>query len=94
MFREPMPTGSERSSRRSGSGRISLLVALPLAKLETASLVTKLRDIGTEPTGVTIYHNPNCGTSRNTLALIRNAGIDQPSSNISKHRHRAPNWSV
>jgi arsenate reductase len=25
---------------------------------------------------VTIYHNPNCGTSRNTLALIRNAGIE------------------
>ena len=24
---------------------------------------------------VTIYHNPNCGTSRNTLAMIRNAGI-------------------
>jgi len=25
---------------------------------------------------VTIYHNPNCGTSRNTLALIRHAGIE------------------
>ena len=24
---------------------------------------------------VTIYHNPNCGTSRNTLALIQNAGL-------------------
>jgi arsenate reductase len=24
---------------------------------------------------VTIYHNPACGTSRNTLAMIRNAGI-------------------
>lgn len=24
---------------------------------------------------VTIYHNPNCGTSRNTLGMIRNAGI-------------------
>jgi arsenate reductase (glutaredoxin) len=23
---------------------------------------------------VTIYHNPNCGTSRNVLALIRNSG--------------------
>lgn len=23
---------------------------------------------------VTIYHNPQCGTSRNTLALIRNSG--------------------
>jgi len=27
-------------------------------------------------TPVTIYHNPECGTSRNTLALIRNAGIE------------------
>ncbi len=25
---------------------------------------------------VTIYHNPECGTSRNTLGLIRNAGIE------------------
>jgi arsenate reductase len=25
---------------------------------------------------VIIYHNPKCGTSRNTLALIRNAGIE------------------
>ena len=25
---------------------------------------------------VIIYHNPECGTSRNTLALIRNAGIE------------------
>jgi len=25
---------------------------------------------------VVIYHNPACGTSRNTLAIIRNAGIE------------------
>jgi len=25
---------------------------------------------------VTIYHNPECGTSRNTQALIRHAGIE------------------
>ena len=25
---------------------------------------------------ITIYHNPNCGTSRNVLGLIRNAGIE------------------
>ena len=25
---------------------------------------------------VAIYHNPKCGTSRNTLALIRNAGVE------------------
>jgi arsenate reductase len=25
---------------------------------------------------VIIFHNPNCGTSRNTLALIRNSGVE------------------
>ncbi len=25
---------------------------------------------------VVIYHNPGCGTSRNTLALIHNAGVE------------------
>ncbi|KQM77516.1 arsenate reductase [Sphingomonas sp. Leaf22] len=25
---------------------------------------------------IVIYHNPECGTSRNTLGLIRNAGIE------------------
>ena len=25
---------------------------------------------------ITIYHNPNCGTSRNVLALIRNSGVE------------------
>ena len=28
------------------------------------------------PTSITIYHNPQCGTSRNTLAMIRNSGIE------------------
>ncbi len=28
-----------------------------------------------DPVEVTIYHNPNCGTSRNVLGLIREAGI-------------------
>jgi arsenate reductase len=27
-------------------------------------------------TDITIYHNPKCGTSRNTLALIRHAGLE------------------
>ena len=27
-------------------------------------------------TQITIYHNPACGTSRNTLALIRNSGVE------------------
>lgn len=27
-------------------------------------------------TGVTIWHNPKCGTSRNTLAMIRATGVE------------------
>ena len=30
----------------------------------------------TSPIDIIAYHNPDCGTSRNTLALIRNAGIE------------------
>ena len=26
--------------------------------------------------GVTVYHNPACGTSRNVLGLIRNSGVE------------------
>ena len=28
------------------------------------------------PADIVIYHNPDCDTSRNTLAMIRNAGIE------------------
>jgi arsenate reductase (glutaredoxin) len=31
---------------------------------------------GTTTTDLVIYHNPACATSRNTLALIRHAGIE------------------
>jgi arsenate reductase len=31
---------------------------------------------GAKAMDVIIYHNPKCGTSRNTLGLIRNAGIE------------------
>jgi arsenate reductase len=34
---------------------------------------------------VTIYHNPGCGTSRNTLALIRNAGVEPTVIEYLKH---------
>lgn len=30
----------------------------------------------TPMTDITIYHNPRCGTSRNTLAMIRNSGAE------------------
>jgi len=34
---------------------------------------------------VTIYHNPDCGTSRNTLGLICNAGIEPVIIEYLKH---------
>jgi arsenate reductase (glutaredoxin) len=34
---------------------------------------------------VTIYHNPNCGTSRNTLELIRKSGIEPEVVEYLKH---------
>jgi len=34
---------------------------------------------------VTIYHNPNCGTSRNVLALLREKGLDPTVVEYLKH---------
>lgn len=34
---------------------------------------------------ITIYHNPACGTSRNTLALIRNTGVEPNVIEYLKH---------
>lgn len=36
---------------------------------------------------VTIYHNPDCGTSRNALALIRHAGIEPE---VIEYLHNPP----
>lgn len=32
--------------------------------------------MGDNMSNITIYHNPNCGTSRNVLAMIRNSGVE------------------
>lgn len=40
---------------------------------------------------VTIYHNPKCGTSRNTLALIRHLGIEPT---IIHYLEQPPNEAV
>jgi arsenate reductase len=34
---------------------------------------------------ITIYHNPNCGTSRNTLAMIRQSGEEPVVTEYLKH---------
>jgi arsenate reductase len=36
-------------------------------------------------TAITIYHNPQCGTSRNVLALIRNSGVEPEIIEYLKH---------
>lgn len=36
-------------------------------------IIRRLEDMTMD---ATIYHNPDCGTSRNTLAMIRNAGVE------------------
>jgi arsenate reductase len=40
---------------------------------------------------VTIYHHPACGTSRNTLAMIRNAGIEPV---VIEYLHNPPSRKV
>jgi arsenate reductase len=42
-------------------------------------------------TDVIIYHNPDCGTSRNTFALIRNAGIEP---HVIEYLKSAPNSTL
>ena len=70
--------------------RILIFNALPIKSLDRLALSAKLREIG-ETEGrvhrregsrmsaaidIIIYHNPACGTSRNTLGLIRNCGAE------------------
>jgi arsenate reductase (glutaredoxin) len=59
------------------SGRIGILGCLDpgRAGIFVRAVVWSI-DMGNGPPGVTIYHNPACGTSRNTLAMIRAAGIE------------------
>lgn len=45
-------------------------MATGFARKEKPALHTR------EPVDIIIYHNPECGTSRNALAMIRNAGIE------------------
>ncbi|SFL71159.1 arsenate reductase (glutaredoxin) [Methylorubrum salsuginis] len=44
-----------------------------------------------EPFDVVIYHNPECGTSRNTLAMIRNAGVEP---HVVEYLKTPPSWAL
>lgn len=40
---------------------------------------------------VVIYHNPACGTSRSTLAMIRNAGLEP---HVVEYLKTPPSWAM
>ena len=40
---------------------------------------------------IVIYHNSECGTSRNTLAMIRNAGIEP---HVVEYLKTPPSWAL
>jgi arsenate reductase len=44
--------------------------------IKSLSLIQNVLIIMSTQQQITIYHNPACGTSRNTLGLIRNTGIE------------------
>lgn len=41
--------------------------------------------MSTQDHKITIFHNPNCGTSRNVLAMIRDTGIEPTVIDYQKH---------
>jgi len=43
---------------------------------------------------VTIYHNPNCGTSRNTLALLRERNIEPTVIQYLKNPPTLAEWKA
>ena len=47
-----------------------------LPGLKPTTLNSTVNNTNTMSNHITIYHNPACGTSRNTLALIRNSGAE------------------
>jgi arsenate reductase (glutaredoxin) len=73
--------------------RISVFAALPISKLDRLALTREVEIIGKSEgaTGLvknaTIYHNPDCGTSRNTLALLREA---DPDVRVIEYLHAVP----
>ncbi len=71
MIRDRSDYLVDRYSERKGAVEAR---ALSLAAGLVRTVQTAEKPI--QPMAATIYHNPACGTSRNTLALIRHAGIE------------------
>src|SRR3546814_15159728 len=64
-----VPRVAARQHRRDGDGT-ETQGNRPHRRLDERS------GVGRMTTDIIIYHNPECGTSRNTLPMIRNAGIE------------------
>src|SRR3546814_9964187 len=64
-----LPRAAARQHRRDGNGT-ETQGNRPHRRFDERS------GVGRMTTDIIIYHNPECGTSRNTPAMIRNAGIE------------------
>jgi hypothetical protein len=53
-------------------------MTLPVLFVTLTALALRLLSLcnDTDMSNITIYHNPACGTSRNTLEMIRNSGTE------------------
>ena len=69
------PDGPARLHRRRALRRVRRHAVDELAARTTRS-ARPGQNRGDDPMSVTIYHNPDCGTSRNTLAMIRQSGVE------------------
>ena len=69
------PSGPARLHRRRALRRLRRHAVDELAARKTRS-ERPGQNRGDISMSVTIYHNPDCGTSRNTLAMIRQSGVE------------------
>jgi arsenate reductase len=66
----------QRGKGLDGDGGFHSFIFLELLIYVNAPAPPLLQETRMNAPAVAIYHNPACGTSRNTLALIRNAGVE------------------
>src|SRR4051812_6236044 len=71
-----MAAAGEAAATAARQGHALRLLAGDGLRRDAALFLVSRLAYGRCMSDVTIYHNPNCGTSRNTLALLREKGIE------------------
>jgi hypothetical protein len=66
---------------RKACGPVAPPDGLYFMQVDYPDVITDRRKERKHPMTTTIYHNPKCGTSRNTLAMIRQSARSLRSSN-------------